>query len=137
MSKSESGSDVFSSSSDDSDNERSTNRDLVIPSPVELSDSSDDGVSPSQHKLEMKKQWSRKTVPPQASSGSDEEEEFVEEEDVDQSIDGQSGSPFESKSSAAMYSKITEMSRRLAEMMERHRKQQLMPKKKCTNCTFI
>jgi hypothetical protein len=56
MSRSESGSDVSSSSSDGSDNERSTNRDLVIPSPVELSDSDDDGVSPSQYKLAMKKQ---------------------------------------------------------------------------------
>ncbi len=56
MSRSESGSDVSSSSSNDSDNERSTNRDLVIPSPVELSDPEDDGVSPSQYKLAMQKQ---------------------------------------------------------------------------------
>jgi hypothetical protein len=49
MSGSESGSNVSSSSSEGSDNERSTNRDLVIPSPVELSESEDDGVSPSQH----------------------------------------------------------------------------------------
>ncbi len=34
MSSSESGSDVLSSSSEDSDNERSMNRDLVIPSPM-------------------------------------------------------------------------------------------------------
>jgi hypothetical protein len=60
MSRSESGSDASSSSSGDSANERSTNRDLVIPSPVELSDSADDGVSPSQYKLAMKKQWSPK-----------------------------------------------------------------------------
>jgi hypothetical protein len=57
MSRSESGSDVSSSSSDDSDNERSAkftaNRDLVIPSSVELSDSDGDGVSPSQHKLAL------------------------------------------------------------------------------------
>ncbi len=60
MSRSDSGSDASSSSSDGSDNERSTNSELVIPSPVELSDSEDDGVSPSQHKLAMKKQWSPK-----------------------------------------------------------------------------
>ena len=60
MSRSDSGSDASSSSSDGSDNERSTNRELVIPSPVEVSDSEDDGVSPSQHKLAMKKQWSPK-----------------------------------------------------------------------------
>ncbi len=60
MSRSESGSDVSSSSSEGSDNERSTNRDFVIPRPVELSESEDDGVSPSQHKLAMKKQWSPK-----------------------------------------------------------------------------
>ncbi len=109
MSRSDSGSDVSSSCSEGSDDDRSTNRELVIPPPVDLSDSSDDGVSPSQHKLAMKKQLSRTNVPPKSSSGSDEEEEEVEEEDVDQSIDGQSGSPFESKSSAAMYSKITEI----------------------------
>ena len=60
MSSSESGSDSSSSSSEGCDNERSTNPDLVIPSPVELSDSADDGVSPSQYKLAMKKQWSPK-----------------------------------------------------------------------------
>ena len=64
MSRRKSGSDASSSSSDDSDNERSTNRDLVIPSPVELSDSEDDGVSPSQHKLAMMKQLAHKNVAP-------------------------------------------------------------------------
>ncbi len=59
MLRSESASDV-SSCSEGSDDERSTNRDLVIPSPVELSESEGDGVSPSQHKLAMKKQWSPK-----------------------------------------------------------------------------
>jgi hypothetical protein len=54
----------------------------------------------------------------------------VEEEDAEQSIDGQSGTSFKSKSTAAMFPKITEMSRQLAEMMELHRKQQLMAKKK-------
>ena len=96
MSKSESGSDVFSSSSDDSDNERSTNRDLGIPSPVELSDSEDDGVSPSQHKLAMKKQLSRKKVPPKSISGSNEEEELDEEEESEQAIDAQYGTCFHS-----------------------------------------
>jgi hypothetical protein len=43
-------------------------------------------------------------------SGSDEEEVEVEEE-VAQSIDGRSGTSFESTSSAAMFSKITEMNR--------------------------
>ncbi len=79
----------------------------VIPPPVELSDSEDDGVSPSQHKMAIMKQLSRKKVPPKSSSGSDEEEEDVEEEDADQSIDGQSGTSFDSKSSAALFSKIT------------------------------
>ncbi len=43
MSSSKSGSDVSCSSSEGSDTERGTNSDLVIPSPVELSDSDDDG----------------------------------------------------------------------------------------------
>jgi hypothetical protein len=57
MPRSESGSDASSSSSDGSDNERSTIRHLVIPLPVELSDSEGDGVSPSQHKMAMLKQF--------------------------------------------------------------------------------
>jgi hypothetical protein len=97
MSRSESGSDVSSSSSDDSDNERSMNRDLVIPSPVELSESEDDGISPSQHKLAMMKQLAEKKVAPKSTFGSDEEEELVEEEEAEQSIDAQSGISFESK----------------------------------------
>jgi hypothetical protein len=123
MSSSESGSDVSSSSSEGSDNERSTNRDLVIPSPVELSDSDDDSFSPSQHKLSTKKQLAKHDVVPNFTSISDEEEEEVEEKEVEQSLDGGSGTSFESKSSVAMFSKITEMSRQLAEMMEMHRKQ--------------
>jgi len=75
-------------------------------------------------------------VAPKSTSGSDEEEELVEEEDAEQSIDGQSGTSFESKSSAAMFSKITEMSRQLAEMMEIHRKQQLMAKKKAARAAL-
>ncbi len=130
MSRSESGSDVSSPSSDDSDKEQSTNHDLVIPSPVELSDSKDDGVSPSQHKLAMMKQLADKNVAPNSTSCSDEEEQVVEEEGAEQSIDGQFRTSFESKTSAAMFSKITKMSRQLAEMMEMHRKQQLMAKKK-------
>jgi hypothetical protein len=65
MSRSDSGSDASSSSSDGS--EQSTIRDLVIPSPVEVSDSSDDGVSPSQHKLAMKNQLLRKNDPQKSS----------------------------------------------------------------------
>jgi hypothetical protein len=117
--------------------DRSTNRALVIPSPELLSDSEDDGVSPSQYKLAMKKQLSHKKVPPKSISGGDEEEELVdEEEDAEQCIDAQSGTSFDSKSSAAMFSKITEMSRQLAEMMEMHRKQQLMAKKKTARAAF-
>jgi hypothetical protein len=98
---------VSSSSSEGSDNERSTNHDSVIPSPVELSDSNDDGFGPSQHKLAMMKQLAKHDVVPNSTSGSNEEEEKVVEEEVKQSIDGQSGTSFESKSSAAIFSKIT------------------------------
>jgi hypothetical protein len=55
MSSSELGSDASSSSSEESDNERGTNRDLAIPSPELLSDAADNGISPSQHKL----QWTK------------------------------------------------------------------------------
>jgi hypothetical protein len=71
------------------------NRDFVIPRPELLSDSEDDGVSPRQHKLAMKKQLADHHVAPNSTSGSNEEEEEVVEEDVEQSIDGQSGTSFE------------------------------------------
>jgi hypothetical protein len=45
-------------------------------------------------------------------------------------MDGESSNFFQSKSSAATFSKITELSRQLAEMTELHRKQQLMENKK-------
>jgi hypothetical protein len=100
--------------SHDSDKERSTNYDLVIPSPFELSDSDGDGVSPRQYKLAMQKQLAHKNVAPNSTSDSDEEEALVVEEGAEQSIDGQSGTSFESKSSSALFSKIAEMSRQLA-----------------------
>jgi hypothetical protein len=93
LSNSKSGSDESSSSSDDCHNELSRNRDLVIPSPKLLSDSEDNGVSPSQHKLAMKKQLADHDVVPNSKSGSEEEEEEVEE-DVEQSIEAQSGTCF-------------------------------------------
>jgi hypothetical protein len=75
-------------------------------------------------------------VAPNSTSGSNEEEEEEEKEDAEQFIDGQSGNSFESKSSAAIFSKITWMRRQLAEIMEMHRKQQLMAKKKILEVHF-
>ncbi len=66
---------------------------------------------------------------PNSTSGSDEEEEEEDEEDVGQSNDGQSGTLFESTSTAAIFSMFTEMSSQFAEMMELHRKQHLMARK--------
>jgi hypothetical protein len=110
MSSSDSGSKVSSSSSNNSDNERSTNRALVISGLVIPSDSEDDGFSPSQHKLAMKKQLAKHDVVPDLMSGSDEEaEEVEEEEEVEQSIDGQSSTSFESTSYTAIFSRITGM----------------------------
>jgi hypothetical protein len=71
-----------------------------------------------------------KSVEPNSMSGSDEEEEGEDEEEVEQSIDGQSGAGFESTSSASIFSRTTEISRQLAEMMEMNRKQRLMAQKK-------
>ncbi len=45
---------------------------MVIPSPAELSDSEDDGVSPSQHKLAMKKLMAKHDITPNSDEGSDE-----------------------------------------------------------------
>jgi hypothetical protein len=55
----------------------------------------------------MQKQLAHKNVALNSTSGSDKEEELFVEEDEEQSIDGQSGTSFVSKSSAAMISKIT------------------------------
>jgi hypothetical protein len=108
MLSSESGSDSSSSSSSDgSEKKRSTARDLFIPSPNLLSDSEDDGVSLSQHKLAMKKQLADHHVAPNSTSGSDEEEEEVEEEDVEQFIAAQSGTSFELTSTTAIFSRFT------------------------------
>ncbi len=97
------GKSASSYSSDDCHNERCRNRDLVTPIFELLSDSEDDGVSPSQHKLAMKKQFAGHDVVPTSTSGSDGEEEEVEEEDVEQPIDGQSGTSFESTSTAQFF----------------------------------
>jgi hypothetical protein len=103
MSRSESGSDASSFSSDDSDNERSTNRELVVPSSVELSDSDDDGFSQSQHKLAMRKQMAKHNMAPNSTSASDKEEVEVEAEDVEKTIDGESSTCFESTTTAAIF----------------------------------
>jgi hypothetical protein len=94
-----------------------------------LSDSYADGVSPSQHKLAVAKQLADQHVAPISTSGSDEEEEEVEK-DVQQSIDGQSGTSFESTSTAAILSRLTKMSCKFAAMIGMRRKQQLVAKRK-------
>ncbi len=69
------------SSSENSDTDRSERSGLIsIPSPVLLSDASDDGVSPSQHKLAMKNQMAYHEVVANSTSGSDEEEKEEDEE---------------------------------------------------------
>ncbi len=68
-------------------------------------------------------------VVPNSTSGSDEEEEEEDEDEVKQSNDGKSGTPFESTSTAAIFSRFTEMSRQFAEMGGMHKKQQLVANK--------
>ncbi len=60
-----------------------------------------------QHKLTMKKQMADQHVVLISSSSSNEEEEEVVQEDVEQSIDGQSGTSFESTSTTAIFSRFT------------------------------
>ncbi len=75
-----------------------------------------------------------------STSDSDAEEEEEDAEEVQlsmlQSNDGQSGSPVKSTSIAAIFSKFTEMSRQFAQMMELHRKQQLMANKKSARASL-
>ncbi len=112
MSCSESGSDSSSSSSEGSDNERSEKRESVIPSPVDLSDTNDDGVSPSQHKSAMAhilallinstsamaRQMAYISVVLNFTSGSDEEEEEEEGEEQQSILNDRSGTPAKAKS---------------------------------------
>jgi hypothetical protein len=77
----------------------------------ELSDSDDDGFSPSQHKLAMKKQMAKHDMEPNSTSASDEEKEEEEENEEEQSIDGESNTCIESTTTTAFFSRFTEMSR--------------------------
>jgi hypothetical protein len=89
------------SSSEGSDNERCEKRESVIASPVDLSDTNEDGVSPSQHKSAMARQMAYISVVLNLTSGSDEEEEEEEGEEqqsILQSIDDRSGTPAKAKS---------------------------------------
>ena len=129
MSSSESGSESSSSAAEVSDTHKSGKREFRYPLPTGLSDSEDDAVSPSQHKLAMAKAIAAKSALPDSSSGGEEEEEQAFEEDLEESIEGQSIAPAAITSTDAMFSKFTEMSRHFAEMMEQHRKEQLMAKK--------
>ncbi len=128
MSSGKSGTESSSSSSEDSDNDWSENSDFVIASPNILTDSEDNGCSPSQHILEMKKQMADHDVVPNSTSGSDEEEEEVVVEEVEQSADVESGTS-SAISADAIMSKFTEMSCQFAEMMEQQKKLQLMAMK--------
>jgi hypothetical protein len=71
-----------------------------------LSDSNDDGssLSPSQHKLAMKKQMAKHDMAPNASN---EEEEEEEENEVEQTIDGESSTCFESTTTSEIFSRFT------------------------------
>ncbi len=130
MSSSESDSESSSSSAEVSDTHKSGKREFQYPVPVVLSESEDDAVSPSQHKLAMAKEIADKSVVPNSSSGGEEEEENDDEEDLEQSLDVQSIAPAAITSTDAMFSKFTEMTCHFAEMMEQHWKEQLMAKKK-------
>jgi hypothetical protein len=74
MSSSKSGSELSSSSSEDSDTVRGEKRELVIPSPVLLSDADDDGVSPSKYNSAVKKRMADNYLVPNFTSGNNEEE---------------------------------------------------------------
>ena len=126
MSSSESDSESSSSVPELSETHKSGKREFRIPSAVGLGDSEDDAVSPSQHKLALAKAFAQKSVSSNSSSDGEEEEEV---EDFELSKKVQSMAPVTITSTDAKFSKFTEMSRHFAEMMEQHRKEQLMSKK--------
>ncbi len=130
MSSSESDSESSSAAAEVSETHKSGKREFRYPVPVGLSDSEDDAVSPSQHKLAMAKAFAEKSVVLNSSSGGEEEEGNADEEDLEQSIDVQSIAPAAITSTDAMFSKFTEMTCHFAEMMEQHKKEQLMAKNK-------
>jgi hypothetical protein len=83
----------------------------------------------------MAKSFAEKSVVPNSSSGGEDEEENADEEESEQSIEVQSIASAAITSTDAMLSKFTEMTRHFAKMMEQHRKEQLMAKKK--NCSIF
>ena len=93
MSSSESDCESSSSAAEVSETHKSGKLEFRYPRPVGLSDSEDDAVSPSQHKLAMAKAFADKSALPNSSSGGEEEEEQAYEEDLEQSIEGQSIAP--------------------------------------------
>ncbi len=95
-----------SSSSEGSDTDWSEKRELIIPSPVDLSDAEDDGVSPSQHIWQWRNKW---PAVPNSTSGSNEEEEEVVEEEVQQSVEFEHSPSSTIFMADAMMSKFTEM----------------------------
>ncbi len=101
-----------------------------------MSDSYVDDVSRSQHKLAIRKQMAKHDMAPNSTAASDEEKAVEDDDEVEQSIDGQSSTCFESTMTAAFFSRFTEMSRQFAKMMDMHRKQQLVAKKKSASGAF-
>ncbi len=85
MSSSESDSESSSSAGEVSETHKSGKREFHYPATVGLSDSENDAVSPSQHKLAMAKAFAERYVAPNSSSGGEEEEENADEEDLEQS----------------------------------------------------
>jgi hypothetical protein len=110
MSSGESGSESSSSSSEGSDTDRSEKRDLVIPSPVLLSDADGNDCSLSQHELQvaMKKLMADHDVVQNFTSGSHEEEEEEVEQSILQSIADQSGNAVESTSTEAIFLNLSQ-----------------------------
>jgi hypothetical protein len=74
MSSSESDSESSSSTAEVSATHKSGKREFHYTTAVGLSDSEDDAVNPSQHRLAMAKAFADKSVVPNSSSGDEEEE---------------------------------------------------------------
>ena len=96
--------------------------DLVIPSPVSLSDAEDD-VSPSLYRKEKMREQSRR-------QSDDEEEEEEEEEDEEEEEEVEESVPVKGKSVESMYSEVINIARQFTTILEDTRKKELMSRSK-------
>ena len=101
------------------------NSELVVPSPVTLSDSEED-ASPSQYRKEME---SKQYITSDYEEGEEQEEEEEEEEEIEQETAAPKPARGKRPAMDEMYTEFLNMARKFTSMVEDTRKQELMSRK--------